>query len=374
MKILYVSAGKIPSEAANSVHVMKMAQAFGGHGNDVTLAYPVGEKNHKPDTALFARYAVKPVFTLFPVRSPLPVMQRIHYGMRAAIESLRGKYALVFSRCIPSAFCAAVLGRTVMLELHDSPNSLNPIPKWLLRRLLKSSSLIGIVVISSALKEHIADLCGYPLDKILTLHDGADPFLAERAVDLKIPDLNYHVGYTGHLYQGRGIDIILSLAAQCPDIGFHIVGGRPDDVAYWKNLYSGSNIYFYGHVPHKDVSGYIAAFDVLLAPYQKKVSVHGNIGNTAEWMSPLKVFEYMASGKPIICSDIAVLREVLVGDQNCLLCEPENIDSWRAALLLLRKDGVKAKEIGLAAKQDFEKNYTWFARAGKILDYFKKTG
>lgn len=372
MKILYVSSGKIPSEAANSVHVMKMAQAFAGHGNEVTLAYAADGPDHKADDTLFARYAVRPVFRLFPVISSLPFMQRVYFAARAAMESLRGGYDLVFSRCIPSAFCALLLGRTVMFEIHDSPKSLNPLPRWMFERIIASKRLKGLVVISSALKEHLVELYGYAPDKILTLHDGADPFHADNIAALKISDLSYHAGYTGHLYQGRGVDVILSLAAACPDIAFHIVGGRPDDIAHWKNQYDGGNIHFYGHLPHKDVANYIAAFDVLLAPYQKKVSVHGNTGNTASWMSPLKVFEYMASGKPIICSDIPVLREVLEDGRNCVLCDPEDKEAWRKALITLQSDKEKAGRIGLAAKEDFEKKYTWFARAGEILSYVRK--
>ena len=71
-------------------------------------------------------------------------------------------------------------------------------------------------------------------------------------------------------------------------------------------------------------------------PYQRNVSIGIKGSNTADWMSPLKLFEYMSSGVPIISSDLPVLREILEDRRNALLVPPKNFDSWDEALKIIR--------------------------------------
>jgi glycosyltransferase involved in cell wall biosynthesis len=84
-------------------------------------------------------------------------------------------------------------------------------------------------------------------------------------------------------------------------------------------------------------------------------------------MSPLKVFEYMAAGKAIICSDLPVIREVLDNGRNAKLCPPEDVDEWERALVFLYSNSEIRKEIADNAKSDFNQHYSWQIRAKKIL-------
>ncbi len=84
-------------------------------------------------------------------------------------------------------------------------------------------------------------------------------------------------------------------------------------------------------------------------------------------MSPLKMFEYMAAGKPILASDLPILREVLRHEHNCLLCDPSNIDTWVASLKRLLAEQALARTLAETARRDFLKNYTWSARAQTVL-------
>jgi glycosyltransferase involved in cell wall biosynthesis len=107
--------------------------------------------------------------------------------------------------------------------------------------------------------------------------------------------------------------------------------------------------------------------DVLLAPYQEKVYLSDGDITTEKWMSPLKIFEYMASSKPIICSDIPVLREVLTHNKNCLLCPPADISSWIKSLTDLRDDEKLRERLSENAFLDLKNNYLWEERAKRIL-------
>jgi glycosyltransferase involved in cell wall biosynthesis len=105
----------------------------------------------------------------------------------------------------------------------------------------------------------------------------------------------------------------------------------------------------------------------LLAPYQSSVTVPGG-GDVGRWMSPLKIFEYMAAGKAILASDLPVLREILSHGETALLCPPHNIESWIESLNQLQKDPELRALLGNNAKTVFQSQHTWQARAKKVLE------
>jgi glycosyltransferase involved in cell wall biosynthesis len=177
----------------------------------------------------------------------------------------------------------------------------------------------------------------------------------------------FTAGYTGHLYSGRGGELMIDLAARYPDITFLLVGGEPPDVARLQsqadNL-SLNNVILTGFIPNADLPLYQAACDVLLMPYQKHVAGSSG-GDIALYLSPMKLFEYLACGRAILSSDLPVLREVL-NPANAILLEPEDIDRWAAALNLLKNDPQRRENLGQQARRDASL-YTWEARARAIL-------
>jgi glycosyltransferase involved in cell wall biosynthesis len=122
-----------------------------------------------------------------------------------------------------------------------------------------------------------------------------------------------------------------------------------------------------GHVPHPVSQSAQAAVDVLLMPYQQNVSI-GVLGHdTARWMSPMKMFEYLAAGVPIISSDLPALREVLTNERNSLLVNAANVDQWLAALDSLISNPDFANSIGELAHRQYQTKHTWLCRAESIL-------
>jgi glycosyltransferase involved in cell wall biosynthesis len=115
------------------------------------------------------------------------------------------------------------------------------------------------------------------------------------------------------------------------------------------------------------LSNYYARLDIVLAPYQRRVALRGGRGDIARWMSPLKIFEYMAAGKPVVASDLPVLREVLEDGREALLVPPDDIEAWAAAIERLLASPELRQRLSRSAHQKFMRQFTWQARARKML-------
>jgi glycosyltransferase involved in cell wall biosynthesis len=364
MKIAYLSASRIPSMTANSVHVMKMSEAMVQAGHEVVLYAVVGD----PADDDFNYYGVTRCFRLIRLRRvALRGLGAISYagGVRRAVRSERG-LDLLYSRFVFSLLSCGSAGVPMVYEAHKPPTSFAH--RMAEKLLFRHRSFTRLVVISAALAEEYQRL--YPElnpDQIRVAHDAAN--LPEgfpgAAVDASG---RVKVGYVGSLYPGRGIEVILSAADQLPDMDFVVVGGSAKEVRRWRGETAAENLSFKGHVRHSQVEEYLNVFDIVLAPYQQKVSIAGGGGDTSRWMSPLKIFEYMAAGKAIICSDLPVLREVLESGRNCILVSPADIDGWVRAILALATDVSLREKLSVNARQELAQKYTWSARAQLVLD------
>jgi glycosyltransferase involved in cell wall biosynthesis len=367
MRIYYLSQSLIPSTLADSIQVMKMCAAFAGGGHDVTLF-----ATFAPGVAddVFSYYGVLESFSICfdypePERKKKP-----HLGSRyrwpLGKEFRRNPPDLFYGRDIGRLLAAADVGCPVVCEVHDLPAQ-----KGRFQRLVDHPALARIVAITAALKADLIDSYpGFPPDRIVVSPDGADP----PPVGLRPAPLRssrpgqLNVGYTGNLYPGKGMEILSRLPTRCDWADFHVVGGTDEDVARWqRELASVANVFFYGNQEPCRVAGYIAAADVLLAPYQRNVSAHAG-AQIGRWMSPLKVFEYMALAKPIVASDVPVLREVLSDGMTAVLAPPDDIDAWVDALRSLAHDSDQRAALGRQARAAFDTCFTWATRSRAVLD------
>ncbi|WP_261842350.1 glycosyltransferase family 4 protein [Aliamphritea ceti] len=380
--IVYISASVYPSVSANSVHVARQAAALSQKNESVEL------------------YVCSPLSTE-------DLLQHLceHYGSfgknlrlrRVWLGSVRGatlQIALysffcvffeglfrrrevkrVYTRNLYAAFLLAILGRKrVAYELHDIEKGF----RGGIQKLAVCSSKAHLVAISKALKSVICDIYNVAANKVTVLHDAADIFedycSEEESLDLRKElfgaqtDRRFLVGYVGHLYSGRGIDVVAKLAELNPDIGFFVVGGTEKDLIVCKSTFVLPNLKFVGHVSHSRASRYTMVADCLLMPYQKNVSVGAGERDTVRWMSPMKMFEYMGSGTPFISSDLPVLREVLKDNVNCLLVSPDNIEAWNNALQELRRCEQQRFELAQNAFNQLRSEHTWDKRAGAICN------
>ena len=101
-------------------------------------------------------------------------------------------------------------------------------------------------------------------------------------------------------------------------------------------------------------------------PYQEKVMISNDM-DTSKWMSPMKLFEYMLSGVPLISSDLPVLREILKDNENAKLVNPGDVDEWCNAIDSFENLD-KRYEIARNAYIKASAKYTWKERLKLILD------
>lgn len=368
MKLLYLSNSVVPSRTANSIHVMKMCEAFAAHGHEVTLLVQSRNNSDGEEGCPFDFYGVQPCFRLKRVPWLNTRGRAAIYGAISALLVRLGGADLAYGRDLMSCYFATLLGVPVIYESHSPPDAfVASRTRRIHQRLLRTPRLRRLVVISGALRQEYHQRYGVRLERITVAHDAAD-YDSPGARGLELPKADLQVGYVGHLYEGRGIEMIAALARRCGWAHFHVVGGRDAAVERWRNTVADlPNITFYGFLSYPEASRFRAGCDVLVAPYQRSVATCGG-GDTGRWMSPLKVFEYMAAGKPILCSDLPVLREVLRDEENALLCAPDHPEEWVRALSRLHTDLGLRTRLGARARQDFTAKYTWHARAEAVLD------
>lgn len=369
MKIVYLSGSTIPSRAANSIHVMKMCQAFAKNGHIVDLVTRDHIRFFENNVSnVFEYYGVVENFNIFrPWHSSIRYTNTILHTLSTLIFLFKKAPDIVYSRNILSAYVATLFGFQVIFELHFSMQ--NEKFEYFFKKILSSKNLIRLVVISEALKKHVLSEYTISDQLILVAHDGADEIFKSETFGTSSEFKN--VGYIGHLYSGRGIELIAKIALHATWATFHLIGGNEDDVKYWKSELAGiKNIKLYGFISPAQAQVARSTFDVLLAPYQKKLKVFNDGNDTVQWMSPLKIFEYMSTGKPIICSDLPVLREVLRHGYNSILCVPDSPSDWLRQLNKLRTDKVFREKIGAQALQDFQDKFTWSQRAKKVLEFY----
>lgn len=369
--LAYLTASRIPGRAANSIQVVKMAQALLTIDPNLLMTAVRGEGDASPEV-LRSRYGVMQLPAI--ERFSAPGRFGIHaYNFRVARLARRRGADLVLSRSIGAAAITAGMGIPTVFECHAPPQGFER-RYW--RYLLKASGFRRIVVISHALRrvliEHHPEAANLDL---VVAPDGVDadrfnglpnPVQAKREAGRDPGRLV--AGYAGHLYSGRGIEVILELAGRLPGWDFLIVGGDDVDIeAVARSLRAKKlgNVELAGFVSNAELPRRLAIADVLLMPYQRRVAVRGGRLDTAAWMSPLKMFEYMAMGRAIVASDLPVLREIL-DDSTARMVAPERVEDWESALRELADERLR-DQLASAARA-LVARYDWRHRVRLMLD------
>ncbi len=375
MIVACISASRVPSTTANSMQVMKACQALSQLEHDVHLFLPQ-HKFQLKNINLGSFYGLK---TQFPIEflSSQPSLNRYDFAMWAVRKARQIKADIAYVWFVQAGIFSLLAHLPVIFELHGPPEgNFGPALFRLFQRLGGLKRLLPITnALAGQLQERFKiDITNPQL--VRTAPNGVD---LERYAELPDPptarsqlDLPaaLTVGYTGHLYPGRGMSLLTELARCFPRINFLWVGGRQQDVESWRQRLAEEkleNVTLTGFIENSRLPLYQAAADILLMPYERQISGSSG-GNSSAYASPMKMFEYMACRRAIISSDLPVIREVL-SPRNALLCPPEDIGVWSQAVGSLIYDEDRRQVLADQAWQDIQQ-YSWLERARKALDGF----
>jgi glycosyltransferase involved in cell wall biosynthesis len=390
VRITYFADVRFPLERANGIQTMETCYALVKRAHSVDLI--VRPDTHTPPRDPFAFYGMAPDRRLFVERAPVTgpaVARRFGYLAFAVGRSLGTKRAdILLTRDLGVASVILQLPPSLrpplVYESHGyAPDVAAALPTLVatattpsagkLRRLGAREAHVwrradGYATITAALHEELKGRFGsrprtavIP-DGVRINRDGDRP--ARQPDDREIRDGSSVVAYAGHLYAWKGVDVLLEAIARLPHTRGLIVGGHSDepDLARTKSaaerLGIGERVTFTGLVEPARVARLLTQADVLVLPNPASAI-------STRYTSPLKLFEYMAAGRPIVSSDLPSIREILRDGVNALLVPAGDPGALASAIDRLLTDPGLAARLARSALDDVP-NYSWDRRAERL--------
>lgn len=377
-RLLYLHNADINSRAANLVQVVSMCNAFAKAGFDTVLAmHSVTPEVSEHGSYLSDKFNCDAGVRLVLIRRKMSkrFFRHInHILMKRVLK--RENPDICFVRDPRYLKMAISEGIPTIMELHNSRLHLRRrvLDKLFRKFVLKYTShplCLMVVTISHVLSEYWAH-AGIPSDKIIMLHDGfsAEMFspitdMATARERLGLPESRKIVVYTGNLQANRGIHYILRLAHDFPELLFVLVGGEPAHRKRYEKeceLKGLQNVIFKGHQPHHAIPDFLFAADILLAMWSEDVP-------TINYCSPLKVFEYLAAGKPVLLPAYPTISEVAEDGFDSFFAKPDNPVSFSETLQkILDTDELILNEMGERARRKAMMRFTWDKRVAAIIE------
>jgi glycosyltransferase involved in cell wall biosynthesis len=386
--VLYLADTRFPIERANGAQTMATCHALAGRGHDVTLV--VRPDTVRPTRDPFAFYGVPPTprLTIHRVApSASPRARRIQFLLSASALVSRHR-GVVYTRDLGLAsFLLQWPARRrprVVYESHGVADVVSAeMPALLGRpdlapsaakrhRLQRREARVwaraaGYVTITQVLADELTARFG-PRPRVFVVPDGLPDAWAHRVPDA-IPSGPPVVGYAGHLYPWKGVDTLVRAIALTTGVRALIVGGHPDESDHARvarlarDLGVEDRITITGLVPPAAVADHLAAATILALPNSLSAI-------SARYTSPLKLFEYLALGRPIVASDLPSFREVL-GPETAVLVPPDDPAAWAGAFSALAADPARAAALAATARA-LAPAYTWGQRAARIEDALRQ--
>lgn len=361
MKILFTFENPLPSTEAD-------AEVFVTTAKYLAPLAP-GSRLHVPGASAAGCAAAADLTRMPVIRAYAPVrpagLRHLMCGLTLVLRREFRDADLVYTRNLWVAWLAVRFGQRVVFDHYRPwPAQIPPLQPWIYRLICHPRFLINICH-SNYTRSRYLDL-GIPRSKLYCVHNGFEPQhlrapIPRNAAKALIGiDQNRKLAvYTGRVNHKKGLNVVLEAARRLPEIEFILVGSAGDGPieAAAKAV---ANIRVIPWQPRDALARYIFAADVLVIPPSR--TPLAAFGST---VLPLKVFLYMASGRPIVAGDTPDVCEVLRHGENAWLCRPDRPDSLVAALRAVTGDARLADRLAATALAD-SRNFTWSTRAQRI--------
>jgi len=397
MRIFYFTNTRLPTEKAHGVATVKLCSAFAALGHEVMIIHPWRRNPLRGD--VYAYYGVERNFTIITLPSIdflwlgfgerfLFLVQLFSFSKIAALwlffrYRLTGRLGdtVIFSHDHIPLFFVSFFAPQIFYDIHHYPEH-----TFLYERVLRRA--IGVGVQTKWKADAIRRDFGIPPEKIVYWPNGTDIerfdirfTVNEARVKLGLPQEKKIVLYAGSLQRWKGVDTLVQAAELLPpDIFVYIVGGntgktnfqfpRPTSPGPSPGGRAISNfqnrVVFVGQRPWSEIPLWLKAADVLVLPNSGRMKV------SQYYTSPMKLFEYMASGRPIVASDVPAIHEI-VDETMVFFAQPDNPRSFADAIRQALANPEEARRRAERALQEVV-IYSWAARAEKILGLMQRSG
>jgi len=372
MKIFYLARINVATEDASTRHVFEFCRHFAQLGHEVTLFVPdMGFRRNLEGVRLeyipvgirqsavtyFSFYLSLLFFLAIRIQREKPdVIYTRHQPMEWLATGLRFflrfKYVIEVNGLVP-----------VELKINRKPDLWIAVVEFLERFNFGISD--KIVVPSSLIKDHLCREYKLKESRILVVSNGANPEVSrpmEKAAcrqELGLPVDEKYLVFVGSLRQWHGIDSLIrlmpELTTRIPGLHLLIVGDGPKrlDMQKWVDSNSlGQRIHLFGKVPFEEVPLYINAADICLAPYFEE-------GLKKTGISPLKIYEYMACARPIVCNPLGGLETLFQDHEVGVAIHSMEPMDWVEPIQELIQDPERMERLGQNGYRAVQTDFSW---------------
>lgn len=376
MKILYLANTRMPSEKAHTLQIAKMLEAFALAGHEVVLLLTNRKNEIKED--IFEYYQLKTKFTIKHIinyfwfweivnKKLYFKMVRMVFNMQTFFYGLFAKADAIYSRELFVSWLLSIFGKSVVFEDHEPKQSKVWLYKYFLRHIKKK------IIVPYKLAELYKQ---WGITNYMVTPNGVDLQEIQKTIvdkDIWHKEFNFStkdfvVLYVGHFYQWKGVFTLLE-AAKNLDESFKIVmigGVQSDRSAVREYIVDNklARVYIKEFVVHSQIYKYLKAADVLVLPNTAKEE------RSAKYTTPIKLFEYLAVGVPIVASNLESFGAYLKDNNNALLFTPDDGRDLASKIIYMRDNPQLACDLARRAGQ-LSADFTWTIRAKKISDFIK---
>ena len=366
MRISYLFNSSLPSNNAGSIQVIKTCEAIKNLSNDIVLISPNTGLNKNITTFYGLKNSPRILKIKFFKSFPRGIKYYL-FSLISIIYAIHMKTEIFITRNLFTLFLLVLLKKKTIIEIHHDLANEGRVVKFLFNnlRLLNSKSIIKIIAITESVKKYLIKKHNVDKNKITIVPSASD--LKIKFTKFKSKK-TYNIGYFGSLEKTKGSEFIIKLSNLDKTNNYYVYGGSKSDVIQLKKKSSSKNLIISEYIPYNKLNYHIRKMDILLMPSnQKFLKSLGGIGNIAKYTSPLKLFDYMASGKLIICTGLKVFNEIVENNKSCIMIKKLDARLWLNKISSLKK---KVTVINKIKKNSYtlSKKYTYKIRAKKILN------
>lgn len=377
MKLIYLTHWRFPSEKTLTPFVLRTCAHFARLGFEVELWVP-NRRNDHPPADLFDLYRISPRFTVRTLPA-IDLMRQLgvlgfllmvaSFNLSAYWRLRKERHAVIYAPDIRDVLVPSLCGLPFFVEIHDFyESSVRFINRFVFLR------ANGLIVTNRIKIKYLADTYAVPQERMLHQPNAVDakvfdiPETKQQArARLNLPQNLRIVLYGGHLFGWKGVHTLADASALMPeDTGLYFVGGTVEDrraLQEYVHTRALPRITFIPHQLPEVVPLWLRAADVLVLPNTAR-----DAASRLE-TSPLKLLDYMASGSPIVASDLPSIRQI-VSEREVFFAEPDNPESFAKVIAQVRSNPEEAAERSRAAKIEVGKR-SWEARAQAIKTFMR---